>query len=388
MAKLNTIKLDSLLFYIATAAYSFSYYLGSVNATSLFGIPLSALSSALQIVALGLLFLKMIIQRNSHAKVILTLALIVICALSIKSNRAPQIIWLAILCLSVDEVPLDNIAKPFLVSSVGVVAVVISLNFLGLIPSVYMARGSHFFRNSMGFSHPNNFGQILFILFAANSILEKKDCQILGLFCALIALLVADSKTSAVGILVFAFFSRFFKSSSHLKKRSLALSLLPLLFCLISFLLPLIWNNGGKPLLYQLDSVLTNRIFYSAYYFQNYHLSLFGNSLTEIMSLPSATGNYVIETRVILDNAYCRLLIQYGLIPLAFFIAFYCFALYKTFEVFPVVFFGLLIFSVMGFVECGMIYPACNFFLVIASGALQKNHHISDDELNEEELSE
>ena len=67
-----------------------------------------------------------------------------------------------------------------------------------------------------------------------------------------------------------------------------------------------------------------------------------------------------------LDNAYCRLLIQYGLIPFTAFVAFYCVAINKARLSAHVTFMGLVLYSLMGFVECGMLYPACNFFILMA----------------------
>ena len=119
---------------------------------------------------------------------------------------------------------------------------VVGLNSVGAIPSVLMLRGSNFVRNSMGFAHPNNFGQLLFIAYSASffelkgrsgkkvnrdpygfergllneiteykaitkmpaaSIFELKGRSgLAGIFCFAIAFFVADSKTSAAGIFV------------------------------------------------------------------------------------------------------------------------------------------------------------------------------------------
>ena len=147
----------AVLFSFALALFSVSYYIGSVNATNVFGISLAVFSLVLELFALAFLLLKLLLQKTSHVKVLVGLLLILICVGSLKSNKAPQIIWLALFCLCAEDVPEYYISRSILVSSVFMLLMVVGLNSVGAIPSVLMSRGSNFVRNSMGFAHPNNF---------------------------------------------------------------------------------------------------------------------------------------------------------------------------------------------------------------------------------------
>lgn len=359
----------AVLFSFALAFFSFSYYIGSVNATNVFGISLAVLSLVLELCALAFLLLKLLLQKTSHVKVLVGLLLVLICVGSLKSNKAPQIIWLALFCLCTEDVPESYISRPILVSSVFMLLMVVGLNSVGVIPSVLMSRGSNFVRNSMGFAHPNNFGQLLFIAYSASIFELKGRSGLAGIFCFAIAFFVADSKTSAAGIFAMALYSVISFRSPRSKPYGPLFTFLPLILAIVSIALPLMWSHGANKWLVQLDNLMTNRVFYSAYYFENYPLTVFGNDLTAIVSLPSATGGYLIQTRVMLDNAYCRLLVQYGLIPLTAFVAFYCVVINKARISAHVTFMGLVLYSLMGFVECGMLYLACNFFMLMALSA-------------------
>ena len=285
----------AVMFSFALALFSVSYYIGSVNATNVFGISLAVLSLVLELFALAFLLLKLLLQKTSHVKVLVGLLLILICVGSLKSNKAPQIIWLALFCLCAEDVPEYYISRSILVSSVFMLLMVVGLNSVGAIPSVLMSRGSNFVRNSMGFAHPNNFGQLLFIAYSASIFELKGRSGLAGIFCFAIAFFVADSKTSAAGIFVMALYSVISFRSPRSKPYGSLFTFLPLFLAIISIALPFMWSHGANKCLVQLDNLMTNRIFYSAYYFENYPLTVFGNDLTAIVSLPSATGGYLIQ---------------------------------------------------------------------------------------------
>lgn len=76
----------AVMFSFALALFSVSYYIGSVNATNVFGISLAVLSLVLELFALAFLLLKLLLQKTSHVKVLVGLLLILICVGSLKSN--------------------------------------------------------------------------------------------------------------------------------------------------------------------------------------------------------------------------------------------------------------------------------------------------------------
>ena len=240
---------------------STSYYIGSVNANNVFGISLAVLSLVFELCALAFLLLKLLLQKTSHVKVLVGLLLILICVGSLKSNKAPQIIWLALLCLCAEDVPESYISRPILVSSVLTLLMVVGLNSVGAIPSVLMSRGSNFVRNSMGFAHPNNFGQLLFIAYSASIFELKGRSGLVGIFCFAIAFFRSGFKNFCSRHFRMALYSVILFRSPRSKPYGSLFTFLPLFLAIVSIALPFMWSHGINTWLVQLDNLMTNRIF-------------------------------------------------------------------------------------------------------------------------------
>lgn len=372
-AEFLSVPVDNILYCVALSLYVVSYLIGSVNASVLFGISLPALSLVLQMCALVLLALKIVLQRFSHLAVLCMLGLVVICGISISVNSALQVSWLVLLAVCAQNISWKSIAKSVLGASSFVLVAVVGLHLLGTIEAVTMARDG-IIRTSLGFAHPNNFGQVVFIAFSAAACLcyKKKRWLLIVSAISIVAVLrLSNSRTAALGI-VMLFTLSCLPDTPHvlgvLWKIALALFLSLLL---LSFVLPIVWDRNST-IIIEIDKLLSGRIYYSSYYLREYPVKMFGYDFAGISQLLSASGQYTIDAVIMLDNAYCRLLIQYGIIPFCLFCSFYLGAISSSNTTAPLLC-GLLTYALLGFSECSMLYPACNFYLVAASALLLSN---------------
>lgn len=369
LSVLLTVPIANALFCSALFLYAVSYLIGSVNASTLFGISLNVMSLAFQLCALVLLSFKIILQKYSHLAVLSMLSLVVICGISISANSALQVTWLVLFAVCAQNLSWRSIAKSVLAATLLIILVVVTLHFFGIVEAVTMVRDGRF-RTSLGFAHPNNFGQVVFIAFsAAASLSFKKRGRLLivaGIATAAV-LGISNSRTAALGIVMLSMLSCLSDTSRMLGllQKIAAVAFLALLS--LSFLLPILWNRNPAQL-EAINELLSGRIYYSSYYLLEYPPKLFGYNFSGITRLLSASGQYAVDTVIMLDNAYCRLLIQYGIIPFFLFCCFYLRAISISIGAAPQLC-GLLTYALLGFSECSMLYPACNFYL-IAAGAL------------------
>ncbi|MCD7808667.1 MAG: hypothetical protein LUH02_04935 [Erysipelotrichaceae bacterium] len=170
------------------------------------------------------------------------------------------------------------------------------------------------YKMAMGFKHPNVFTLyvcIILLEYIYISTMKYKWLIVLPVFC--VTFYLGRGRTSAYAFIficsLFAikhYFSKYY--DNKIIKRIITLS--PILFTLLSFILGKLYGIGNSFVI-KLNSFMTGRIAYMYKYWSTNKISLLGRKSTAIISNSySVTG----LSYVLLDNAYIKCLIQWGLI--------------------------------------------------------------------------
>ena len=164
-------------------------------------------------------------------------------------------------------------------------------------------------RASFGFAHPNTLGYMALIIYADLLYLlkakNKKVLSILLLVPFLIVAIMADSRTSIIAMSILFIINCFDfekeKSNKTTKKLVLLIPIIIFIFSVIGTHLYINNNEVAKAT----DKVLSARLYYQAYYEQNYEKTLLGKRLDELNRYP-------------LDNGYYRIMYSAGILGVLF----------------------------------------------------------------------
>lgn len=261
---------------------------------------LSIFIIAIQIIRIGIL-------KNKLIPLFLFIIMAILSSIIANNGHLINQILLAILFLYDDD---KQMIKYFLVSSVLMFCLTLSLSSFGILESSYRGREfSDTIRTDLGFGHPNRvFLYILPIVFSYYYLYgNKKNFKIITLLISCIMYYFTDSRTGFYLIIFFLLYT----SIKNVKLDNLIKRITPFLLpftTVLTLILTNIYNNGG---LRELSYVLSGRLYYINYYIQNNSLvSFFGNN---------SAGNNLI------DNFPIYLMIEMGSIIYIV----YCYIFYK-----------------------------------------------------------
>lgn len=225
-------------------------------------------------------------------------------------------------------------------------------------------------RYSFGFINPN--GLSIFILILSIELiwlLRKTTWKVLILLVTgYILYFVTKSRTDLyVMILVLPFIFKLNSAKPFVKSKFLIVlfTLLPVFLAFISIYLGMNYDPLNHPFEYDLNTLLSNRLNLARFYFNEYPVTLFGNSLTNL--------------RAALDSGYVSLLIRGGIISTLVYLILVTLTLFKYLNVKNTVykFYVLLLvmYSLVGVTEVTM-YQS-NLGLLLFAGIIG-NFEIDD----------
>lgn len=228
------------------------------------------------------------------------------------------------------------------------------------------------FKHSFGYNHPNQLGVSIFTLITISIVfLFKKinECNVVQyryilLQIPLIMLLLQSGSRGAESatLITYSMFALLLIFKNRVKV-TLWISIVVLVI-VVSFSIYSMNDsvNTVGSFLYKLNEVFTQRIQLNNYFYEKYGITFLGQKV-EYTLVPNFASNYAI-----IDNAYVKLLINYGLIY-SFFILIYNAALIKKLG--DRRYLGLLIplvsFIVYGAVEQGYLQYWVNFSMLFGS---------------------
>lgn len=163
-------------------------------------------------------------------------------------------------------------------------------------------------RYAIGFLNPN--GLSVFILILALEIIwliRKKSWKVVILvFVSYLLFFITKSRTDLYAlILVLPFIFKLNTSKSFIKNKVLSFTivLFPIVLAFISIYFSMNYDPVAHPFEYDLNLIFSNRLYLSKFYFNQFPITLFGNSLTNLINGA-------------LDSSYVSLLIRGGIISL------------------------------------------------------------------------
>ena len=320
--KLNFLKkkinISNFLFYTAYILMLI-YYMGSNI------IFLQNIQNKILILSYLLLVINFVVQSSKYKvkSIILIVLCIVISLISWKVSNSSEIAVLIIFVVSLKNIKFNDIVSFDIKAKITLVATILIFYALGLTDVYYKYREDGRIRSSMGFSHPNIFGTYIFSICCEYIYLNYKKIKfykVVGL--VVVSFLVSyfsDSRTAQLSILIAVLFWCVFSKYNIFKYKvvNFTLSILFLILTIISYVLGVLYSDNNGFVL-KLDELLTGRIKCIDQFINEYDVKLFGNEL-ELVGTREAEENGI--SAKILDNAYIKILLQYGLVSyLLFFI--------------------------------------------------------------------
>ena len=280
---------------------------------------------------------------------------------------------LVIVIIAAKDVDFHKFVKVFAI--IKGTAVVLTLLFwrIGILGTLYYQDDKVGYYNTYGFCHRNVLGANVAILCLAWFYLKYRRLKIQDVIVwsavAAVFYRLAASRTSLLIMMLTIVGVYLFQKKEQLimnypKTRKILLwGFVSIVFlCILCTIFYVRYNFFWEII----DKIFTKRIRFAHYCFKEYGLSLFGQRIPFVSSIQAQSGDI---DKLILDNAYMRALLYYGIIPGAFYLFSYFKALEMSFlkkDCALVV--SLVIFAVYGLSERYMLDICYQFPLIVACG--------------------
>lgn len=303
---MKTFKIYNYIFY-------FCYAMLLVNSTCTNVRFLSSVIYFNQLLIPVLLIIMMLTQSKSYYKKSLFLIAIIlsinILTLYITKETSLFLTFLMIICAK--NIDAKTFIKRDFIFKLIIIIFVISCYKLGYADNNIMYRDDGLIRNSLGFTHPNRLGLLLFSMCCDLIYIHNKNYKLIDylflLFSLIICSVVCDSRSSQIGIIAILIEILYLKMRDRNKSIPKGIILLPVMFAIITFLLTFLYSKNIS-IMYDINKLISNRLLYCLKFFQYYGITLFGNVF-------EFYGMWGISNRLsVLDNAYMHILIHYGIL--------------------------------------------------------------------------
>lgn len=280
---------------------------------------------------------------------------------------------LFIVIIAAKDVDFHKFVKVFAIIKGTAVMLTLLLWRIGIIGALYYQDDKVGYYNTYGFCHRNVLGANVAILCLAWFYLRYRrlkiqDVIIWSAVAAIFYKLAASRTSLLIMILTIAGVYLFQKKEQLIMnypktRRILLWGFVSIIFlCIICTIFYVRYNFFWEII----DKLFTKRIRFAHYCFKEYGLSFFGQRIPFVSSIQAQNGDI---DKLILDNAYMRALLYYGIIPGALYLVSYFKALEMSFlkkDCALVV--SLVIFAVYGLSERYMLDICYQFPLIVACG--------------------
>ncbi len=333
----------------------------------------------LQAVAIGAFAIQFVISTKEVKRGLLAVGLVICAVLIGVTSSSYTLLWLCMAVVCARGISLERVALVVTIGYMAILVLAVPLALTGLIENVTVARGmGDSMRYALGFSHPNQLGFILVTVCSAQMCIHYQketiwDYVIIA-FAGSVALFVADSRTAALGLALLALMMRVFGrlNSAIARRRAAMIALVALILCAAGSVLMAILYDDTNPVMFSVSKLLSSRPYYANYYFERYPVTLLGNSFLGADRIVRAG----VDTTLLLDNAYCMLLLRHGvlgflmvLVPLIVILI----RLAREDAASPWIA-GILLYAVLGLSENAFIDISINFYLIGITQLLPNNN--------------
>ncbi|EOD5299026.1 oligosaccharide repeat unit polymerase [Enterococcus lactis] len=229
-------------------------------------------------------------------------------------TKSALFLYNIILVLSSSLCYFNRLVKIFFYTATFTTSAVIVSSLIGIIPNLIMIREeSSVLRYSLGFNHVNNLGSILTILFFCSWYLfRKKNFTLLIINCLFIFLsqAILNSRTSLITMLIFILIYAF------INKYVLSDYLLFFYAVVLSFIVGATIYFSIHIANDRLDLLFSGRLGYLYKTHALHGFTYLGQYLGLDNQIAKESVFYVSKNHIILDNAFGRMMMEYGFISL------------------------------------------------------------------------
>ena len=383
-SKFLDMRVDEVLYYLAYAVYFVQCALSRTYFTEFLFMSVDVFTSFTQLIVLLLLFSKFVMQRTSFRCWAFSALVVLIGFVSWRQSGEGWLFWVTLFIVCANGVKLRPLAKITFVLSLVILFVTMTFAQLEIIENRVLSRNGED-RYCMGFDHPNALGCYLLIACVAFSAMRfgrnpAPDLALIGV-AVVLGLAVANSRASALllmlqAVLLLVFYFVKNKATRSHFRRCFAVALLLVIAVSFYFMVAYTPSNAIHA---AFNKLLSGRLYLAHGYYSMQRLTLMGSTFEGFAPIywSSRTG----LAAFCLDNAWCHLVIRYGIVPAALFLLGYLALFFKLIHrrKWDALLFGLLIMGIYGFSETVGIRIECNFFLfaigadLLYSGCLFKS---------------
>lgn len=381
-------KLDEALYYFAFAIYYIQTAIERTTFTEFLFMPVEVFTSFTQMVILLLLFSKFVMQRASFRCWVFSAFVVLVGFTSWRQSGEGWLFWAALFIVCASGVRLRPLAKIAFALSIATLVVTTLFAGCGVIENkIYVRMGVT--RYALGFTHPNTLGLYLLNMCVAFSVLHFGKNPLPDIMLLAVAvtfnLTFADSRTTAVLSLVqAALLLVFYFAKEEGSRRFLRYAFIVAVFASVAVSAYfMVAYNPANPIHLALNYVLSGRLRLASAYYEMQPFTLLGSDFTAFSPIYWENGK---PYTFVVDNAWCHLVLRYGLIPTFLFLSGYLVLLFKVVRrrKWDALLFGLVLMSVYGLSETLGIRIECNFFLyavgadLLYAGVFSKEKAVGD----------
>ena len=376
-SKLSKMTVSEALYYAAFSLFCLNYSVEVTNFEEFLFVPVATLATIIHATVLILLFMKFVSQRAPFTGWVIAAAIVLVGFVSWRQSGEGWLFWLALFVVCSEGVRLQPLAKiAFVITSVMFI-VTVSFSYAGIIQDRIISRAGGVQRHSLGFGHPNNIGKQLLIICTAFSVQRFGKNPTPDILLIVVTDIFnaefADSRTaivlSFVQVIFLFIFYRVKKEKTKHKVLVCCVIALVLMVCASYYTMVNYDSSSG---LYQaLNSATSSRLYLQHGYYSMQGLTLFGSTFE---GFPAITWNPTTGAPItfLVDNAWCHLLLRYGIVPTFVFLSSLALLLRRILvsNRWDALSFGLILTLFYGVMETAGIQFECNYFLFVLGAEL------------------
>ncbi len=364
---IGEMRVSEAAYYLAFCLYFIDCAFDRTEFTEFLFVSVSVLQTMLQVCILLLLFFKFLSQRASFKGWCIAAFVVLIGLVSWRQSGEGWLFWCALFIVCAHGMRLRPLAWCVLVLSVVTLCLTVVFAQLEVIENVASTRHG-VTRYAMGFTHPNGLGLYLSIVCCSFSVLRfgKNPLPDILLIAAadVLNLVAADSRTAVLlsfvqVILLLVFYFARSEVSRKYMRCAFTVSVLSVVALSMYFMVA---YDPSNPVHFALNSTLSGRLWLAHSYYEMQPLTLLGSTFEKFSPIYWENGK---PYTFVVDNAWCHLILRYGLVPATLFSCGFFAMLFRLLrgKKWDALLFGFVLMSVYGFSETLGIRIECNYFL-------------------------
>lgn len=271
-------------------------------------------------ISLMLMFSIIFLNRYNIKSMVKYLTFGVLVFLMQLNSTDMSMLLLTLFVISAKGIDFKKIIKFDMKLKLLMVVIVVGLCLSGFIDN-YSAEINGNFKQALGFSHPNTFGALCYTILAEYTITKLNDMKFIHIAGVgalwYFTLTISGSRTMGYTfalIYILLILYKYFPEPFYNLPIKIGFIIVAPLMMIASFLAVKMYDNGVFWAI-QLDNILTTRLSSASMFLKLYDIKLFGQ---EVKTVSTRAANMHHTRSMILDNAYIRGMLMYGLVFMVF----------------------------------------------------------------------